>query len=81
VRVAWVLVALVCGSAARAQERDAGQEPPPRGEAAPKPLSKEDADLVKDLRLLERLELLRNLELFEEDGEAKQAKEAHPRSE
>ena len=80
-RAAWLLLALVCGSAARAQERDAGPPPPERAEAAPKPLSQEDADLLKDLPLLERLELLRNLDLFEDEGEAKQAKEARPRSE
>jgi hypothetical protein len=78
VRAAWLLVALACGSAARAQERDAGPGPPQRGETAPKPLSKEDEDLLKELPLLERLELLRNLELFEADQEARQAKEAPP---
>ena len=31
------------------------------------PLSKEDQELVKQLALLEQLDLLKNLELFEED--------------
>jgi len=32
----------------------------------PPPLSTDDAELVKDLALLEQLDLLKNLELFEE---------------
>jgi hypothetical protein len=36
--------------------------PPPE-----KPLSKEDAELVKELALLEKMDLVKNLELFEKD--------------
>ena len=35
------------------------------GKPGAEPLSKEDAALVRELALLERVELLRNLELFE----------------
>jgi hypothetical protein len=40
----------------------ADASPPPQ-----KPLSKEDAELVKELALLEKMELVKNLELFEKD--------------
>jgi hypothetical protein len=70
------LAALLMSGAGRAQDpsrhaQDASsqkQEPaPPR--AAP-PLSHEDAELVKELALLEQLELLKNLELFEREQDA-----------
>jgi len=53
-------------SPARAQEKAAppprtDRKPPPRGA----PLSPEDAEVVRQLALLEQVELLRNLELFE----------------
>lgn len=44
--------------------------PPPREEAAR--VSKEDEELVKDLALLEQIELVRNLELFEDEAEPPQ---------
>ena len=72
--VAGTLAALVCAGAARAQDRRDERPPPPQQQEQP-PLSKEDAELVKELALLEKLDLVRNLELFEEDkeGEPKQA--------
>jgi hypothetical protein len=69
------LAALLMSGAARAQDtsrnaQDASsqkQQPaPPR--AAP-PLSHEDAELVKELAVLEQMELLKNLELFEKEQE------------
>lgn len=44
-------------------------KPPPVQPAAQKqpPLSKEDEEVVKELALLERLDLVRNLDLFEAD--------------
>ena len=45
------------------------------------PLSKEDAELVKELALLERLELVKNLDLFEQEqdgGEPKDEPQRQP---
>ncbi len=61
---------LLCAGPVLAQDKVApapppagkGTPPPPR---PPPPLSKEDAELVKQLALLEQLDLVRNLELFE----------------
>jgi hypothetical protein len=79
-RTRWLLAVLLCGAAARAQQRTPSPRPPERKDEARKPLSKEDAELVKDLALLERLELLRNLDLFEAGkGEDRTAKEETPR--
>jgi hypothetical protein len=55
---------------AAAQPRPAKEAPqaPPKGaprDPRPPPLSDEDAALVRELALLERVELLKNLELFE----------------
>jgi hypothetical protein len=70
------LVVLILAGAAPAQDQsrhaqDASpqkQQPaPPR--AAP-PLSQEDAELVKELAVLEQMELLKNLELFEKEHES-----------
>ena len=66
-RVAVVIAGLLC-STAQAQQRT---EPPPATDSSDagstdKTLSREDAELLKDLAVLERMELLRNLELFEE---------------
>ena len=66
-RVAVVIVGLLYSSA-QAQQRT---EPPPatdRSDAGStdRTLSKEDAELLNDLAVLERMELLKNLELFEE---------------
>jgi hypothetical protein len=55
------LFAALVASGAFAQER-----PPPPPEP---PLSREDAELVKELALLEKMELVKNLELFEKDKE------------
>jgi len=77
-RTAWWMAALLCASAARAQDGGAAPAPTERQESAKNPLSKEDAELVKDLAVLERLELLRNLELFEEPEKPKQTKEERP---
>jgi hypothetical protein len=48
--------------------------PPPPGRARVeqgKPLSEEDRELVKELALLEQMELVKNLELFEADKDQK----------
>ena len=60
----WAAAALLVCAAAQAN-----QGKPPAVRIAPPPLSAEDAALVKEMALLERVELLRNLELFERGAE------------
>ena len=64
---ASLFAALLCAGAARAQDpRSEPQQPPaPAQQQARPPLSKEDAELIKQLALLEKLELVKNLDLFE----------------
>ncbi|HUJ26890.1 MAG TPA: hypothetical protein VLW85_12780 [Myxococcales bacterium] len=59
----------MAAAVARAQPAQPPPAPPPSKPVAekPPPLSKEDAELVKQLALLERLDLVRNLDLFEAD--------------
>jgi hypothetical protein len=64
----WAAAVLLACGAAQANQAD----PTPRRQEVrtpPPPLSAEDAALVKELALLERVELLRNLELFERGAE------------
>jgi hypothetical protein len=72
-----IIAALLCAASARAQ--DAGTQKA-REELAR--LSQEDQEVVKELALLERMELVRNLELFEadkeKDAEAKPPPERQP---
>jgi hypothetical protein len=69
------LAALVCAGAAGAQDRrteppqQQRQPAPPQQQKQPAPLSQEDAELVKELALLEQMDLIRNLELFQPDKE------------
>jgi hypothetical protein len=73
VRVVRVIAVVIAAAAAAAQERPRPprtQQQPDAG-AATLPLSREDAELVKELAVLERLELLRNLEFFEDEKETK----------
>ncbi len=72
--------ALALGGAARAGSSTPDQ-PPARdragratqgAKASAEPLSPEDAALVRELALLERVELLRNLELFEPSKQPRQ---------
>ena len=70
-----VLAALACAGAAQAQDRPRPVSPKPPTQVAPqpvppKPLSQEDAELVKELALLEQLDLVKNLELFQPDPHA-----------
>jgi hypothetical protein len=72
---AWSLAALLASGAARAQDssgraQDASgqQQQAPQPRSTP-PLSQEDAELVKELAVLEQMELLKNLELFEKEKE------------
>jgi len=65
--LAALLALMLCGATAQDQMRlptDAGGKEAVKKD--PPPLSTDDAELVKDLALLERLELLKNLDLFEE---------------
>ncbi|TMA28200.1 MAG: hypothetical protein E6J78_07450 [Deltaproteobacteria bacterium] len=63
-RRALIIAALLCAVSARAQ--DAGQQKAREDRSM---LSKEDEEIVKELALLERMELVKNLELFEADKE------------
>ena len=69
-RHAWIIAGLLCAAPAGGQERSGPVPAPPaeRPDAGPA-LSAEDAELVKDLAVLERMELLKNLELFEDPKE------------
>ena len=73
VRIVRIIAVVLAAAAAQAQERPRPRQanPPPDGGTATAPLSSEDAQLVKELAVIERLELLRNLELFEQEKEAK----------
>jgi hypothetical protein len=62
-RVPLLLAAALC-AIPRAPRADEPQKAPPPAEQG-KPLSEEDAEVVKQLAQLEQLELLRNLELFD----------------
>jgi hypothetical protein len=67
--IAAVIAALVCAAQLPAEQ---ARVPDPQASDAgkePRPLSREDEELLKDLAVLERLELLKNLELFEDRDE------------
>ena len=67
-----VLGALAFASAARAQDQSPPPSPPQaqtQTQVTP-PLSQEDKELVKELALLEQLELVKNLELFQPEPDA-----------
>ena len=79
VRVAVVIAGLLCATA-QAQQNT---EPPSaldRSDAGPpdRTLSREDAELIKDLAVLERLDLLRNLDLFADPKEPEKAEQREP---
>jgi len=71
VRVVWFIAIVLAAATAQERSQEAGVKEQRDGGAATVPLSSEDAELVKELALIERLELLRNLELFEQEKEAK----------
>jgi hypothetical protein len=62
-----LVMALLFAAGARAQERPKPAPAPQQGDggAGGHPLSVEDLELLKELPLLERMELLRNLDHFE----------------
>jgi len=65
--IAGLFAALLCAGALPAQEPPRSPERPPKqADKEPAQVSKEDEALLKDLAVLERLDLLRNLDLFEE---------------
>ncbi|HEX9578248.1 MAG TPA: hypothetical protein VF993_10890 [Myxococcales bacterium] len=68
-RTGMLIAALLCATPALAQETQ--EPPPPPGDTQ---LSKEDEELVKELALLERLELVKNLELFEPEKDDEEPK-------
>jgi len=79
VRVAVVIAGLLCATA----QAQRNTQPPPaldRSDAGPpdRALSREDAELIKDLAVLERLDLLRNLDLFADPKEPEKAEQREP---
>jgi hypothetical protein len=66
-RVGVVIAGLLCATA-QAQQRTEPLPAVDRSDAGStnRTLSEEDAELLEDLAVLERMELLRNLELFED---------------
>ena len=74
-RVVWSIAIVLAAAAAQERSQPPEVRQQPDGGAATVPLSNEDAELVKELAVVERLELLRNLELFEEQKEAKKPQE------
>ena len=70
-RVVWSIAIVLAAAAAQERSQPPEVRQQPDGGAATVPLSNEDAELVKELAVVERLELLRNLELFEQEKEAK----------
>ena len=74
VRVVWFIAIVLAAAAAQERSQPPEVRQQPDGGAATVPLSNEDAELVKELAVIERFELLRNLELFEEQ-EAKKPQE------
>ena len=74
-RVVWSIAIVLAAAAAQERSQPPEVRQQPDGGAGTVPLSNEDAELVKELAVIERLELLRNLELFEEQKEAKKLQE------
>ena len=77
-RVPLLLAAALCALPRIASADEARRAPPPAQQG--KPLSDEDAEVVRQLALLEQVDLVRNLDLFEpkpDDGpQAKQQPDA-----
>lgn len=74
---ALLLAALLSQAATRPQPPAARPQPP--ASQGRRPLSREDEELVKQLALLERVELLRNLELFEATRQDQAPDQSSPR--
>jgi hypothetical protein len=70
---ALTLAATLLASAMYAQT--APRPPPPPAAQKQPPLSKEDAELVEQLALLERFELVKNLDLFVQEQDAGEPKD------
>ena len=80
VRARLGLVAAVLAAAtARADDKTPPPTPPPMQAKQPTPHSREDEEMLKELALLERLDLVKNLELFEQDKEAEPKTESPER--
>jgi hypothetical protein len=76
-RASLLLAAALCGLL-RAARADEPRHPPPPAEQQQqaKPLSTEDAEVVRQLALLEQVDLLRNLDLFDpKPDDAQQARQ------
>jgi hypothetical protein len=76
-RAPLLLAAALCAFPRPASADDTRRAPP--AEQQSKPLSDEDAEVVRQLALLEQVDLLRNLDLFEPkpaDAQARQQPDA-----
>jgi hypothetical protein len=73
---AALLVAALCALPRPALPDEPRRPPPPAQQG--KPLSAEDAEVVKQLALLEQVDLLRNLDLFEPSPPPSQQAAQHP---
>jgi len=70
-RASLLLAAALCAFPPTASADDARRAPPAQQQAQQgKPLSDEDAEVVRQLALLEQVDLLRNLDLFEPSPDA-----------
>jgi len=69
-RASLLLAAALCALPPAVRAGEKGRAPPriaqqPEQQQEEKPLSAEDAEIVKQLAVLEQVEMLRNLDLFE----------------
>jgi hypothetical protein len=79
-RALLLLAAALCALPWTASADETRRAPPDQQQAQQgKPLSDEDAEIVRQLALLEQVDLLRNLDLFEpksDDAQARQQPDA-----
>jgi hypothetical protein len=81
-RAPLLLAAALCALPRAGRPDETHRAPPQSAQQAKPPLSDEDAEIVRQLALLEQVELLRNLDLFEPpppEAQAKQQPDAGPR--
>jgi hypothetical protein len=75
-RASLLLAAALCGLLRAARADEPRRPPPPAEQQQAKPLSTEDAEVVRQLALLEQVDLLRNLDLFDpKPDDAQQARQ------
>jgi hypothetical protein len=75
-RAALLVAAALCALPRALHPDEPRRAPPPAQQG--KPLSAEDAEVVKQLALLEQVDLLRNLDLFETPPSSEQQARQQP---